>query len=388
MKIKLLKITAKPISLGILLKGQLFFLSQYFEVIGVSSPEEFLHEVAEKEQIIVKGIYIERHISLISDLKSLFRLYCYFKIEKPTIIHSITPKAGLLSMIAGFLAGVPIRIHTFTGLVFPSHTGWSYFLLKNMDRLTCAFATKIIPEGEGVKRDLIKNKVTLKPLQIIGNGNVNGIDASYFSPNVVSDEQQEITKQSYGIAYNDFVFVFIGRLVKDKGINELVKAFEAINELYPSTKLLLLGNFEQHLDPLEAETLYKIQNNSKIVYTGFLSDVRPYLAISHALVFPSYREGFPNVPMQALAMEVPAIVTDINGCNEIVIHEQNGLIIPPKNTRAIMEAMQRLMNDQVLYNHLKSNARESIVSRYDQLTLWKLIKEEYDEQLRLAGITS
>lgn len=221
---------------------------------------------------------------------------------------------------------------------------------------------------------------------VIGNGNVNGLDPIYFSRSAIPVGAIPQIIERWQIKPGDFVFVFIGRLVKDKGINELVSAFININKSYKHTKLLLVGNYEPDLDPLNPETLKAINKQPNIIHAGYQPDIRPFLSISHALVFPSYREGFPNVPMQAGAMGLPSIVTDINGCNEIIIHEKNGLIIPSKNKSALEEAMIRIMNNKELYDKMVSNARESIVSRYDQKTLWKLIKEEYDKQLMAIGL--
>lgn len=387
-KIILIRITTIPVSLKTLLKGQQYFMSRYFEVIGVSSSGIDLQNIKQNENIRVASIQMMRTISLFKDLKSLWDLYKLFKKEKPHIIHTHTPKAGTLGMIAAWLCRVPVRMHTVAGLPLLETQGPKRKLLNLVERITYACATKVYPNSYGLRDIIIQNKFC-KPekLHVIGNGSSNGIDTKHFAKESVNSEDFTKLRTEFNITSDDFVFIFVGRLVKDKGINELVNAFKELIRTYPSTKLILVGNYEADLDPLKPETLKEIEENKSIVFAGYQSDVRPYLSISEALVFPSYREGFPNVPMQALAMEIPAIVTDINGCNEIVLHEHNGLIIPPKNTQAIVDAMERLMNDHALYNLLKSNTRESIVSRYDQLKLWKLIKEEYDEQLRIAGIT-
>lgn len=366
-----------------------------------------MDEVKEREKVKVHPINIERQISPLKDLVSLIKLYSYFRKEKPHIIHSITPKAGLLCMIAGKLAGVPVRIHTYTGLVFPSKSGVMQKILILMDKILCYSATYVYPEGLGVKLDLLNHKITSKPLKIIANGNVNGINTHYFSPNQISETEKQNLKNQLQISEKDFIFIFVGRLVKDKGINELVAAFTALQDsvsnLNQSTaeifhplgtgeenfrrdsatkiqnpKLLLVGTLEQHLDPLSPETLEEIQKNPDIISVGFQHDVRPYFAISEVLVFPSYREGFPNVVMQAGAMELPAIVTDINGCNEIIENGKNGIIIPVKNSLKIQEAMQTLMENKELYSQLKSNARSEITSRFEQEFVWQKILEEYE----------
>jgi glycosyltransferase involved in cell wall biosynthesis len=282
-------------------------------------------------------------------------------------------------MLAAKMAGVPIRMHTFTGLIFPTRTGAMQKLLIKMDQLLCWAATNIYPEGSGVKNDLISFNITSKPLKVLANGNVNGIDTHHFTPVQVSAEKQALLKHDLGIQPNDFVFIFVGRLVGDKGINELVEAFVQLPT--PNTKLLLVGPFESELDPLQPETLKVIETHPNIISVGFQSDVRPYFAVSDCLVFPSYREGFPNVVMQAGAMGLPSIVTDINGCNEIIVEGENGTIIPVKNVVAIVEAMKKMCSDKAYFEQLQQNARSMIQSRYEQHLVWEALLEEYSRLL-------
>ncbi|MEC3875085.1 glycosyltransferase family 4 protein [Chryseobacterium salviniae] len=386
---KVIRTSTIPLSLNVLLKGQLKFLNGFFEIVGISSEGELLDEVRQREGIKTISINMERGISPVKDLVSLFRLYHILKSEKPAIVHSITPKAGLLTMLAGKMAGVPIRMHTFTGLIFPTRKGLVQKVLINMDRLLCSAATNIYPEGQGVKKDLIDYKITSKPLKVIANGNVNGIDLDYFSPGTISEAQKEQLKKQLNISESDFVFVFVGRLVGDKGINELVNAFSQINKNADSSKpvkLLLIGPLEEHLDPLQPETIEEIKNNPDILDLGFQKDVRPYFAISDALVFPSYREGFPNVVMQAGAMGLPSIVSDINGCNEIIVEGQNGMIIPVKNSQKLKNAMETLLSDTDLYHQLKKNSRPMIESRYEQSVIWNELLKEYKTLLKENNI--
>jgi glycosyltransferase involved in cell wall biosynthesis len=373
---KLARVSTVPGSLRGLLRGQLHFLSQQgYEVIGLSSSGKALEEVAELEGIRTISVDMNRRISPIKDIISLFNLYKVLKKEKTIIVHSITPKAGLLSMLAAKMARVPIRIHTFTGLIFPTRKGFMQKLLINMDRLLCWAATNVYPEGEGVKRDLIRYKITKKPLKVLANGNVNGIDTSFFSPDQIANEQQVKLKEELNISASDFVFVFVGRLVKDKGINELVYAFSNFND--QNVKLLLVGPFEQDLDPLLPKTLDEINSNENIIYAGWQSDVRQFFAIADALVFPSYREGFPNVVMQAGAMGLPSIVTDINGCNEIIIDKENGVIIPPKDENKLHEAMQFFLDNPEDVERMANNSRKMIIDRFEQQVVWDALLEEY-----------
>lgn len=377
--IKIIRTSTVSMSLNILLKGQLKFLSNYFDVIGISSEGDDLYEVGKREGIRTISINMQRQISLFKDVISLFQLYKEFRKERPHVVHSITPKAGLLSMLAAKMAGVPIRIHTFTGLIFPSKEGVMQKILILMDRILCLCATHIYPEGNGVKNDLIKYKITSKPLKVLANGNVNGVDMNYFDPLKVSENEILLLKNELNIQSNDFIFIFVGRLVKDKGINELVAAFSKIKN--QNAKLLLVGPLEEKLDPLKDFVLNEIKDNPNILSIGFQQDVRPYFAISDALVFPSYREGFPNVVMQAGAMGLPSIVSDISGCNEIIIDGKNGRIIPVKNINAINDAMINLMDNKAILLELKENTRKMIQEKYEQSVVWKALLAEYSNIL-------
>lgn len=381
--IKVVRTSTVSVSIYILLKGQLKFLAQYFSIVAISSKDGFLDKTSEREGIKTLGVDMERGVNVWKDLISLFRLYVQLKKEKPTIIHSITPKAGLLSMLAGKMAGVPIRMHTFTGLIFPSREGMMQKLLIKMDQLLCWAATNIYPEGNGVKSDLKKFNITSKELKIIANGNVNGIDLQYFDPSLVTDSEINVLKEKLKISNDDFVFIFVGRLVRDKGINELISAFSKLSRA--NVKLLLLGVFEQHLDPLHEATLTEIKNNENIISVGFQNDVRAYYSLSDALVFPSYREGFPNVVMQAGAMNLPSIVSDISGCNEIIVHDVNGVIIPPKEINPLLQAMKEFAENKTYVGKLKKNSRKMIHNRYEQSIVWNALLEEYRILLKNKG---
>lgn len=369
---KILRISTISTSLETLLKGQLRMLSEYYEVVAVSSPDERMKILEDREGVRTIAISMERRISVIKDFISLVRLIILFVKERPDVVHSITPKAGLLSMIAAWVTRVPVRMHTFTGLVFPTATGKMQKLLITMDRLTCLCATHINPEGEGVKQDLINYKITSKPLHIIANGNVNGIDLKFFdcTPNVM-----EIVKQYK--KENLFTFCFVGRMVGDKGINELIHAFSRLYQENNQIRLLLVGPFEKDLDPVLPEVENQILYHPGISFMDYQSDVRPFLAASDALVFPSYREGFPNVVMQAGAMGLPSIVTDINGCNEIIIPHKNGVIIPAKDEEALYEAMKSFVTHPADVEEMAANARPLIVSRYEQRMVWNALLEKY-----------
>ncbi len=380
---KVLRITTVPVSLKILLKGQLQFMSKHFEIVGVSSPGAELEEVQKREGIRVIAVPMKRQVSLMNDLISLIRLYFVVKKEKPQIIHTHTPKAGMLGMIAGWLARVPVRLHTVAGLPLMEEIGLKRRILNTVEKLTYACATKIYPNSIGLKEFILaQGFCSEQKMKVIANGSSNGIDTIHFAPDKITEETKNVLRATYQLANTDFIFIFIGRLVKDKGINELISAFKKLNKEYPKVKLLLVGEQEAELDPLEPLTVQLIKANQAIITTGFQKDVRPYLSIAHALVFPSYREGFPNVPMQAGSMGLPAIVTDINGCNEIILPGQNGEIIPPSDEAALYAKMTEWVANPEKVTQMAANSRELIVSRFEQKVVWEALLEEYKVLLK------
>lgn len=382
MKAKLVRVTTVPISLKVLLRQQLKFMSAHFDVLAVSSPGLVLDEVRIAEGVRTAPVEMTRAITPVNDLKALWRLYRLFKKEHPAIVHTHTPKAGLLGMMAARLAGVPIRLHTVAGLPLMENKGIRKKILEWAERLTYTCATRIYPNSGKLAAFLMdKGFCDAQKLQVLGNGSSNGIDTDFFQKNDALTMAAGTLREQLSLKEDDFIFVFIGRLVRDKGIEELVTAFAELEKQYAGIKLLLVGPYEPELDPLSAATIDTIATNEAIIQVDFQQDIRPWLMISQVLVFPSYREGFPNVPMQAGCFHVPAIVTNINGCNEIIEHEHNGLVIPVKNMEALRDAMERLMTNKALYNHLKTHARQLITERYDQKHFWDLLLNEYQDQL-------
>ncbi len=376
---KIIRVTTVPISLGKLLQGQLKFMSQYYDMIGVSGKGEGqLDIVSQNEGVRVIPVEMTRKITPIKDLKAVYKLYKVFKKEKPQIVHSHTPKAGTLSMLAAKLAGVPHRLHTIAGLPLLEATGAKRVLLDTVEKVTYACATKIYPNSSGLNDIIITNKYTSpKKLKVIANGSSNGIDTSFFDPELYAEEENHKLSESLGIRPTDTVIIYVGRLVKDKGIHELIDAFKKLNTTSTTAKLLLVGTYEKDLDPLSPDAEEEINTNPNIITVGWQNDVRPYFAISDVLAFPSYREGFPNVVMQAASMGLASVVTNINGCNEIITDGINGKIIPVKDSELLFKNLKMLVEDKTQRDTLAANARESITSRYERKVVWEALLEEY-----------
>ncbi|TXE20241.1 glycosyltransferase family 4 protein [Psychroserpens burtonensis] len=375
---KLIRITTVPSSLRTLLKGQSRFMSNHFEVIGVSGDGDALAEVRQNEGIKTHVVEMTRTITPFKDLKATYELYKIFKAEKPFIVHTHTPKAGTLGMLAAKLARVPHRLHTIAGLPLLETAGNKRTLLDAVEKFTYACATKILPNSFGLKKIIIDNKYTKpKKLLVIGNGSSNGIDTMHYDTRLISEEKKEALKQELGITKKDLVYIFIGRVVKDKGINELVNAFNTLSKREINCKLILVGPSENHLDPLLPETETLIKENRRILAVGMQKDIRPYVAISHVLTFPSYREGFPNVVLQCSCMNLPCIVSNINGCNEVIENEVNGLIITVKDEISLENAMQFMIDFPEKREAMIRHARCKITKRYEQTYVWNELLNYY-----------
>ena len=345
-----------------------------YEIVSLSSPGEKLVRLREMGVKTIE-VPMERHISLFRDLTSLIKLIGVFLKEKPFMVHSMTPKAGMLCMLAAWITRVPRRVHTFTGLVWPTSIGLKRRILMATDWLTCACATHIIPEGKGVMNDL-QSHITNKPMKVLGYGNVRGVDMEKFS------RRQEVEDMAKGIKKEGiFTFIFVGRIVGDKGINELVSAFAELHKKYEKTRLLLVGRFEKELDPLKAETLNVIDKHISIESLGpkYGDELLAYYVASDCFVFPSYREGFPNTVMEAGAMGLPSIVTDINGSREIIIDGKNGVIIPSKDVEALYHAMEEMITNSDKTKEYADNAREMIASRFERGFVCKCLYDFYEE---------
>ncbi|MAM29956.1 MAG: glycosyltransferase family 1 protein [Flavobacteriaceae bacterium] len=377
-KPKLIRITTIPLSLEKLLEGQLGYMQQFFEVTAISAEKERLESYGANEGVQTYHVPLTREITPLKDIKAVYRLYKYLRKERPNIVHTHTPKAGIVGMMAAYFAKVPHRLHTVAGLPLLEANGFKRWVLNWVEKLTYRFATGVYPNSQGLLQIILAEKFApASKLKVLGNGSSNGIDTNYFSAEAFTPERNLQKRNELRIPAEDFVYVFVGRIVRDKGINELVEAFVNLQKEITDTSLLLVGPFENDLDPVSEATKTHIESHDKIISVGYQTDVRPFLAISDALVFPSYREGFPNVVMQAGAMHLPAIVSNINGCNEIIKEGKNGTIVEPKNTAMLYHSMLEMVSNKEKYAILKSNARSSIVKRYGRKQMWQLIHEEY-----------
>lgn len=374
-KARLLVVTTVPETFLTILRDQPRFLGEFLDLRVATSPVAEFDRIGSEEGIPTHGVMMTRGIHPARDFLSIFRMLAVLLNVRPDIVHSYTPKAGLVTMLAAFICRVPIRVHTFTGLIFPTQSGLKRTLLVWTDRLICACSTHVVPEGEGVKNDLVRFAITKKQLEKIGHGNIAGVDTSHYC-RLASDVEGDAARLRVraGLADCDFVFVFVGRLNRDKGIKELISAF---NSLQNKPHLLLVGA-EDHTAPIDVGTLEAIDRNPRIHKLGFQTDIRPALAASNVLVLPSYREGFPNSVLQAGAMELPVIATDVSGSNEVIEPEFNGWIVPPRQIGALERAMTAAMNKPKFeLESMGKRARSRIKERFEREDHWNRMLEFY-----------
>jgi glycosyltransferase involved in cell wall biosynthesis len=394
---RLLRITTVPISLKYLLGGQLtFFQEQGFEVCAVSAEGSEVTEIERESKH--KVIPMTREITPLQDLYCLWLLIRLILKLKPDIVHTHTPKAGLLGMIAAWICRVPVRMHTVAGLPLMEAKGFKRKMLELTEKITYACATHVYPNSQGLLKfidsgfripdtgyripDIAdpKPEILNQKFKIIGKGSSNGIDTTFFSRTDALSHDAKSIRQKHGIAETDFVFSFVGRLVKDKGLVELVVAFQKLN--LPS-RLLLVGPFEDHLDPLPDEVMTFLKNDSRVILAGFQKDVRPWMMAADGFVFPSYREGFPNVVMQAACLELPVIVSDINGCNELIVRDETGWVVPAKNAVQLLLAMKEMSADKEKGMRMAKKARKFVVANFDRAYVWEELLKEYRANLKM-----
>ncbi|MCL4430966.1 MAG: glycosyltransferase family 4 protein [Epsilonproteobacteria bacterium] len=376
MKKKISIIVTVPLSLETWFKGQPRYLSNFYDIELITSESQSVEQICTYENVSVTLVDFTRQINPIKDLKVLMTLWSHFRRTKPDMVYSITPKAGLLGMISAWLARVPVRLHLIVGLAYFGSVGKRRFLLKSIERITYFFSTNLYANSLNLP-NIIAKELTSKKINVIGYGSVNGVDTEFFKDTMTSKEKSAF-RNRFSINDEDFLLLFTGRIVGDKGVNELVKAFDVLSKKHSRIHLLMVGDYEHHLDPIKPETYDLIQNNSRIHTVSFQSDVRPYFCIADLLILPSYREGLPNVLIEGGSCGLPLIATDINGCNEVIIEGENGLLIPLKSANALENAIETVLTNAILYNKLKTNARTSILRRYDQTLYWEKLHNELD----------
>jgi glycosyltransferase involved in cell wall biosynthesis len=376
---KLIRITTVPIALQYLLEGQMRFMQvNGFEVIMVSADGQGREQVIANEKCPHHIIPMTRKITPFADLISLWKLYRFFKKERPDIVHSHTPKAGLLAMMAAKWAGVKVRVHTIAGLRFRTSGGITRRVLVAMEKLTARYATQVWPNSFSLLKIIREMKlVAPQKLEVIGSGSSNGIDLNRFSRNVVRQDKLKEVKELVQYDEQLIYLLCVGRIVKDKGIDELLKAFTRAFEKNTKLRLILIGIFEDELDPVSNRSKKILQSHPGIIQAGWRDDVEYFMHFSYALLHPSYREGFPNVLLQAGAMQCPIVCSRIEGNIDVVDHEVTGLIFEPMNETDLYEKMEIALDNPQAIKQYALDLRSKIEQHFDRSILHARILERY-----------
>jgi glycosyltransferase involved in cell wall biosynthesis len=376
---KLIRVTTVPLALHTLLAGQMRYMKEHgFDVIMVSADGPQRSDVIKNEGCELYILPMTRAITPFSDLLSLWKMYRFFKKQKADIVHSHTPKAGLIAMLAAKMAGVPVRIHTIAGLRFATTKGLKRKILIATEKIAYKAAHYVWPNSFSLKKYVEENQLCKKgKLTVVGNGSTNGIDLNRFDREKLNPSVTEEIKKKIQYDNSFFYFLFVGRLVKDKGVEELVKAFDQQYEKNKNIRLLLVGVLENDLDPIDPQVALKMQNHPGIILTGWDSRTEYYFSIADVFVFPSHREGFPNVVLQAGAMMCPVICSAIDGSIDIISHEKTGLLFPAGDSDAIKLNMHRAISE---YEQLKlwaNNLENEVRNDFSQIFVHQKIEEQY-----------
>jgi glycosyltransferase involved in cell wall biosynthesis len=364
--------------MNVLLKGQLSFLKKKFKVFGVTSPGEQVKEIEEREGIRVHTIRMNRSVSPLRDFIALLRMWAFLRERRPDIVHTQTPKAGLIGILGARLAGIPNRVHSVVGLPVQEQQGFKKKLIAFVDKLVYRNATEVLSNSMGLRDYLKKNHyVRGKKIKVLGNGTTNGIDLEFFKDTDEIKIQAENICKELELTKKTTTFLFIGRIVKDKGVNELIEAFDKLSALFPHIKLLIVGKME-HKNPISKISEQLIEQNEQIIKVGYQTDIRPYLSLADYFVFPSYREGFPNVVLQAMAFNLPCIATDINGTNEVITQGKNGILVPVKDAVALYKNMQEALGKKDLAKGSMPDNRKMLKEKFDQAFVWEQYVKFYD----------
>jgi len=370
------------------LAGQIAHMRQRgFEVHTVSSPGELPAGLAESESVEHHPIEMTRRITPFRDIFALSELAHWMRIARPTIVHSHTPKAGLLGMIAARLAGVPVRIYHIHGLPFMTATGYRRQLLRYSERVSCRLADQVLCVSHSI-REVAISEGFCPPgkIKVLHRGSINGVDAQgKFDPDAYPDTVRSEIRRNYGIPEDALVIGFVGRVVRDKGVRELAEAWTQLRDRFADARLLIVGDFETE-DPIPACTQQALRGDYRVHLAGLVWDMPPLYRAMDVVVLPTYREGFPVVPLEAAAMRLPVVATNVPGCIDAVVDNITGILVPAKDPRALRDAVGSYLADPAKRAAHGKSARQRVVTAFRPGDIWEATYVEYRRLMDQAGI--
>ncbi len=384
---KLIRITTVPLSLKSLLSNQMKYMKENgFDVIMVSSDGKEWPDLIRNEGCDYRIIPMARKIAPFRDLQSLWRLYQLFKREKPDIVHSHTPKAGLLAMLAASFAGVKIRIHTIAGLRFVTATGISRRILVLMEKLTGKAAHHVWPNSFSLLNYIRQEKlVKEKKLQVIGHGSSNGVDLRRYSVSALKKDKLNEVKQQLNYDERLIYLLNMGRIVKDKGIDEVLHAFKIVHADNTALRLIVLGSFEDDLDPISNEAREILTTHPAVIHINWSDYAEYFMHLSRLMIHASYREGFPSTLLQAGAMQCPVICSAIDGNIDVVTHQETGLLFQSQNGNDLLEKLKNALQHPEEMDRYATNLHKKIENNFEQEYIHACLKDKYLELLNRKG---
>jgi len=377
------RISPSPMAFSSIFKGQMRYLNENgFETVIICSDGPEVNEVRNSEGCRVITVPFSRYISFKTDIISIYRIYKILQQVRPDIVHTHTSKAGLLGMIAATAARVPVKIHSVPGLRLIETTGVTFAVLYFFERLIYQLSTYVYPNSRSLKEYITKKRMCpFAKIRMVGNGSSNGVDIKRFNPQLKQSARIELLRSKIGIDNGAIIIAYLGRIVKEKGIHELVESFQSLCQKNYNVYLLLIGKYEDAYDSISMQVKHLIDYHQNIHVTGWDNNVENYLAACDILVHPSYREGFSNAILQGGAMGLPIIACDIPGCNDVIRDNETGLLVTPKDPIRLTHKIEKLINNPALSRKLGQAARNHAVGNYGNLELWKEIKQEYNTLL-------
>lgn len=370
----------------VFLRGQMAFMkANGIELTIFCSPSPALEAFGRVEEALTVGIPMARAITPFADLDAVRRLGTALRRWKPDVVHAHTPKGGLLGMLAATMARVPGRIYHMRGLPFTTANGWRRQLLVQTERVSCGLADRVLCVSHSLRRTALANGISsADKLRVIAGGSGNGVNADgHFHLGALDPDVRAVTRGRLGIPRGAFVVGYVGRLARDKGVVELDRAWSRLSIDAPQARLLLVGDHDSR-DGVTAEQIPTLTSATSVVRTGQVRDVRPFYAAMDLLVLPTYREGFPNVLLEAGAMELPVVTTEVDGCVDAVLAGRTGALVPARDSEALALAIASYLAEPSAARAHGRAAREHVLANFAQQRIWQGILDTYRE-LSVAG---
>jgi glycosyltransferase involved in cell wall biosynthesis len=376
--VRLVHITTVPESLTFF-HGQVGYLKgRGVDVWALSSPGELLNRFAVREGIRVHGLEMPRRIAPLRDLATTVRLWRWLRKLRPDIVDAHTPKGGLLGMLGAWLARVPVRVYHMHGLPLMTATGLKRELLRSAEKVSCLLAHQVLCVSASLREAAVAEGLCRPDkIAVLHHGSINGVAAeTAFNPAHVGDTVRAAVRQRYGIPVDAEVIGFVGRVVRDKGLVELAEAWQALRADSPELHLLVVGPFEPQ-DPLPLDVEQLLRTDPRVHLTGINWDTPPLYAAMDVVVLPTYREGFGVVIIEAAAMELPVVATEVPGCVDAVEDSVTGTLVPQHDAVALTEAIRRYLLDPELRRRHGRAGRERVLREFRQEDIWEAIYAEY-----------